>query len=1729
MKAKNLVVSVLLWSVPIWIALGWGRQMFVIVNAAAFVPSARPLCTWKSTILPIQQEVPTILPQKHLLAFSTTNSGEDDEDDEEEGGESSPSRLRRKRDMIKDWISSTKSGGKSMVRPIRMEDGSIVEDTSQPRFKANFGDLFAGMPSMDDILAGEDDDAEASNDNTQNHISAAGSKKKGQQDESWFEEERKQIEANYDAIYKEMVAQLQEQRQQNPEGVPANAEAMVKDVLRQEMKTEIAKTKETMAKQRLTDYEDEKKKSFEAQDMSEASSEVVDSLMKEDQAAQAMLDAAQARLDEYRRYELEAFLRKPNQDVPEPGANSNLDQWALDRLQAMVDTRQGGGDDDFIVTDILEDSVEDLRERIEKEAGRSSIKPETMKEWQMYRAIATRLGAQTGLEKPTKLDEASEEQIAAQLQSWKDFLVKEDTIRKQSGLSRGPKLPFEWQESGRDKEIEDARIQAALKSRGEMSKNDIRKEVNRKSIEALEKLVMTSDPIRSARLKKDLDTLKEELESSDYLDFDESAMEEEEEVLGPVDVSDVFRSSREKPIPAQRPTPLRRDEWQPGTLDDSFSSSTSPPIPPDTAFFSSETSSETKPPPPSTPFFSSQDDEVDDVIETPSDDASGGTSQYRLGTIAEQKLRAMYQRAGARTDEEKAAIRAQWEEFEKFEQSKRDQSGLSDGDDSVMLSQAAIKYNFSDIAKEDGDFDAEKILSTIGPRPTRKRKADGRPEGSSAGPASTTPAKDDESIPQSSLDPAEVSESLYRAVSAVGGGRTRDDPEAKAKEKASFAEFMEKENELRQSLDNLDEEVSNEVSKLDDDFDDEEYAEDALASIGPRPAPKRRKISETEYSDKGIALSDDDDDEEDAYDSPPAERSQMIEKGETESTGTRSSGDDLIPGWLRKERESALSREGSSSRRGGFLGSDIDDVFDDDDYEHNMRQLAEYERRRAGGRKQMGIDISDVLGRSSDDYADYTFDDNYFRGKKSGWGASGFEARKANLMEYTELDVMEVNNLMDHKDSVYSTGVSQYLPRINKPFKEFGAIFRLEGVLVDTTGFHYEAWKRVASEKGFKAPTIEDVRRASVMRADLAVRAAFFWTDDIILCREAAAAHRRALNDVFNEWMDESSISPPTGAVEDNDINKGALAIGEEVVRRKPSMDPLINIAEGEKIKLLADAWSRTAVMHRLAAPTREQVEMASVLNPEIAVRKAFQWSMDASEVDKYVASYRGILRELSGTKEEVPESKTPQMIPPARKPESVPGRPLDQNAIMEIQFQAWTKIAEDNGFELPLPEEVMAAVVINDPEIAIRDGFGWTEDISRIPQLVASYRETFARMVDEARGGGSSPAEAVSVGSQVAQIPSQETRDTSGPTGPTPDEMLEMQRYAWKSAALNRGFQVPPDDQILLAMKMFPTEAITRLFDWTTDETMIQALFSTYNSALKDISQKYIRKYNLSSDVVLFPQQVAAAQVRRDDTNGGSSEVYQAAFDAWSAVARKNGLKMPDEDEILFALSVGPEEAVISGFEWASPRDDAEVSRIVEAYKEELKSFRSKWGGSEDGVRTPVAEASEENIPMFSVVPGAEKWVRSLLDVEMQCAVVSFMNREQVDVLLDVAGLSHLFSHDKRVTASNNYGRDVDQLLGAALRLERRPDHCVAFDASPYAAGAAHDVEMRSVSVIGPFPRYDLLSADSTAGSFEELTAMNVRRLFGERVHDQPMVDMQQADPEKRGKTRTKYFWDDD
>ena len=1590
--------------------------------------------------------------------------------------------------------SSSDQGGrnKNMVQPVGIDGNPIEAPSSQggpSRVRAGFDKLFAGMPSMSDILGGGDsDDDEEESEPSSTRTSGPNERfrrtsktRPTSENASWFEEEKRQIENNYQEILDDMLQQLEEERRKNPDAVPANAVALAKSVLNEELERELEETRERRARERLDEYELLRREEESMRDIDGPIDASLQRLMDESEAEFSQREASQSALDEFLRYEAEAFRQAASAAEPavlDPG--TNLDEWALERLKAMA-SNTDDSDDGQAVLDILEENVKALQSSLEKQSIKGSLEPESMKEWQMYRAIATRLAGDEASKDSAgsspEEDDRREQRILAQLESWKDFIEKEAGVRAQAGLARGPKLPFEWQESSLSWDqratVPDSR-----------SRVQFRKDINRMSIEAMESLLETSDPSRKENLRRELEFLKSTLESRDYLDIE---MEEEIDVqpTAPVDLSDVF--SRDVESSAESRSDTSQQARAKG--ENEIASYTTAPVSNVKDQFTMSQGTEERTRPPDTPFFS-------DFSET--ENAEVGDS--KLGTMDEQKLNAMFRRSGVRSKDEQEVIRRQWEDFKRIEQAKRMESGLStnDGEEGPGR-KVELKYNVSEVIREDGDIDAAAVLAAIGPRPKRSKPA--RP--TEPKPVSSDEADVEDPSLQSSIDEEDVRDSLYRAVAAIGGGRYKDDPEVGLKQQASFEEFLLKEENMRQSLDELDETILQTDEML--PVDDEEYAEEVLSSLGPRPKPKRtRIIDEGEFSDKGGVLALEDEDDESDVDSTEEDDTSL----------------DAIPEWLRRERDE--DRKGERPQKGGFLGSDISDVFDDDYYDRNMRQLHEYEQRRTGRQRQMGIDISDVLGRrDTDDYADYKFDDNFRRRSRSGWGTASFDARKRDLLQYTELDLMEVNLLMDHKDSVYSTGVSQYLPRINKPFKEFGAVFRLEGVLVDITGLQFKAWSKVAEEFGFRAPTVEEVRRASVIRPEAAVREAFFWTDDIIQCREAAVSHKLAFHQVFDEWRDSMGIAAPSVKPTSHEAADRSVPRIDDTASEDAKSESSTSVNESSFVGSSSAAWAIIAKHFGMPAPSEEEVWLAASLSAEEAIIE-FQWADDSDTVLKIAQAYRDLVQ--SGVTPSA-DGKSPEPAPTQRNDPRAPSNGiLDETAVMESHYFAWKKVAERFDFEEPDPEAAMAAFVINDPKIAIMNGFGWTDN----PELVSDAMKYFQTTLDELlreRAGGKVPVVVSTPPRAAPADPKSATAVVLDPskqrTGPSSEELLEVEVQAWSSAARAHGFPLPTVDVVKLTRGAEPDDAIRRLLRWSDDAAVVSAVAGTFQTTLDELTRPLMRRYGIKVEDNRPGQSVSSSQSGPTD-----DDIFRLALDAWTAVASKYQLPAPDNDQVMFALTVGPEEAILTGFQWTEQPDMTRT--LLEAYKAEVGIRRQRWSGGMTSTPSATATDANDAIPPVTVATDVAQWVQSLHDVEMPCVVVSFLEQNQLDALLVYAGLSDLFDSEHRVSATNGYTRESQQYLGAALRCERRPDHCVVFGSSPQSSEAAHENQMQSVCVIGPYPRYELLAADATSGSFAELTAMNVRRLFGERIYDQPQLETQTALPAVRRQPKTK-FWDED
>ena len=131
------------------------------------------------------------------------------------------------------------------------------------------------------------------------------------------------------------------------------------------------------------------------------------------------------------------------------------------------------------------------------------------------------------------------------------------------------------------------------------------------------------------------------------------------------------------------------------------------------------------------------------------------------------------------------------------------------------------------------------------------------------------------------------------------------------------------------------------------------------------------------------------------------------------------------------------------------------------------------------------------------------------------------------------------------------------------------------------------------------------------------------------------------------------------------------------------------------------------------------------------------------------------------------------------------------------------------------------------------------------------------------------------------------------------------------------------------------------------------------------------------------------------------------------------------------------------------------------------------------------------------------------LREVDMPVAIVSHLSRGDLDVVLNATGLADYFPVDKRVSLDDNYQSERSELLGAALRLEQRPDQCIVFDNTPLSADVAHGVDMKSVSFVNHYARYELLTADLSVGYVADLELSSLVKLFDKREDLEPLLEL--------------------
>ena len=136
---------------------------------------------------------------------------------------------------------------------------------------------------------------------------------------------------------------------------------------------------------------------------------------------------------------------------------------------------------------------------------------------------------------------------------------------------------------------------------------------------------------------------------------------------------------------------------------------------------------------------------------------------------------------------------------------------------------------------------------------------------------------------------------------------------------------------------------------------------------------------------------------------------------------------------------------------------------------------------------------------------------------------------------------------------------------------------------------------------------------------------------------------------------------------------------------------------------------------------------------------------------------------------------------------------------------------------------------------------------------------------------------------------------------------------------------------------------------------------------------------------------------------------------------------------------------------------------------------------------------------------------MQNLTEVDLPCCVISNLDRNKLDSVLNMTSLDSFFPENRRISANDGYDEQEQEYLGAALRNMRRPKLCVVFEATPEAAASAHEVDMRAIALMGLYAMYELRTADMVVENYDGLSVIDIRSLFWD-VNYEPDIQLERA-----------------
>lgn len=212
--------------------------------------------------------------------------------------------------------------------------------------------------------------------------------------------------------------------------------------------------------------------------------------------------------------------------------------------------------------------------------------------------------------------------------------------------------------------------------------------------------------------------------------------------------------------------------------------------------------------------------------------------------------------------------------------------------------------------------------------------------------------------------------------------------------------------------------------------------------------------------------------------------------------------------------------------------------------------------------------------------------------------------------------------------------------------------------------------------------------------------------------------------------------------------------------------------------------------------------------------------------------------------------------------------------------------------------------------------------------------------------------------------------------------------------------------------------------------------------------------------------------------------------LNAWKQLASEEGKEIPEDSDVQrLMLYAGADHVLRKLLLWETSESELDrlKSRLSQLYYDNLLELRKP-------------------------VEGLEEWLDAVSTSRIPCAVVSSLDRKNMVEALEGMGIKKYFQ--AIVTEEDGMESMAHRLLSAAMKLDRKPSKCVVFEDDPRGVTAAHNCTMMAVALIGAYPAYDLEQADLAVGSFNELSVINLRRLFAHRGSD--FMDLQKQIVEK-------------